>query len=886
MSKELKPSRINLVESSHHDLGWHKGCYDAEAAFTFDEINTALDLMRKDPKFTWTHECGGYIYSYLKQYPQRFEELARRVAEGRMDIGAGYTMPYTSFVTSEMLVRQFIYGKKWVEKTFPGCKSDVYYNTDIPGLGVQMPQIMAKAGVRYLYASRSWNFDGFRQNEFKQMEALDKTRINVFFMNHYGNFHFDEEGVPFMEKPDRISEKVAEFRQDMEQKHVGGEVPLLYSMDCCLPMDFTERFEKWNAYAEAHDLPRMDYSTMQQALDAIFTEDADLSGDVLTGEWPSKWFYENAASDDHTFMNQREAERLLRTTEVLAVIRAIVTESFSAYPAEKLEEAWRAADHACHGYAPEGSVEDFKRTYQKAFDIAKELYEENITWLVRAVRTDRTKGTLPFVVFNNLSWVRDDVVVMDKPEAATDTFRIVGSDGKEAAYQLTDGNKLVFVAEGVPAMGYKTYYIRPGEAPAASGGRFETGALWTETFSNRFYAVTPVVQGGALESILDLENQGKSLFSTEKFKIGELYDFQYDGMGAGEQLNMWQPHKGVSQRNYFGKWTCVEAGPVRTVFETCAPSAARGAAVLRFTVYETIKRVDFDMKLDMDSAAARQLRLMFPVNAGDMFGSDGLIDPTRSQVTYEVPFGAVNIGDEMLSKFSRFNDNTGDPNFVGGYTTDPTDYERNSAVRPREVQNWMQAVSKESDFSVVFSSYNLGWDYQDPTAAPVRTPVLQPIMISTSKACHWLYGHWLQPGEHHFHFSMTSGTASDTAGHRLCVGVNNPLDARVQDFQTRMLPETDRGLGISRDNVVVTAIKKAEDDDRHIVVRWYESEGCGCSSDVTITLPGADVENACRVSLIERPVESTDIRAEEGALVGPVAPWSIETAMVEVNTIR
>lgn len=884
---------LNLVEFSHHDLGWHKDSFINESNFTNGEINDALNRMREDPTFTWTHEYGRYLYEYLKAYPERYEELAQRVAEGRFDIGAGYTQPQTSFVTSEMLVRQFIYGKKWVEELFPGFESEVYYNTDIPGLGVQMPQILAKSGVDFLYASRSWNFDGYTPSEFKQWEAMDGSRVNTFFMNHYGNgqgTYMSEGGISGNAY---IVNRINEYMADMEANpNLGSEYALLYGQDCSMPADFAERIEEWNAYAAENGLPEMKYSTMQAALKGVFAGSGAFSEeDTLTGEWPNKWFYENAASDYETFVNQREAERYLRAAETLAVLRAILTKSFEEYPAAELEDGWRLVDYACHGYAPAAVIEEFRETYQKAYDIGKSLYEENLEWLISQIGTDSEKGDVSFVVYNSLSWERDDVVVMEKPEGIGSTFKLTDSDGKEIAYQLTDDGQIVFVAEAVPSMGYQTYYIQDGEAPAASEKEYyEVDTTWTEAFSSRYYTVTPVAEGGALESVVDLENDEKSLFAAEKFKIGELYDFRYDGMGAGEQRHIWQPYNGESQLAAFDAWECVESGPVRTVFETSAEETSRGPATLRLTVYEDLKRIDFDLKMDLDSEGARQLRLMFPVNTGSLFADEAAddgyyyIDNSDVQVKYEVPFGTVTVGDEVLKKFSKYNDQSA-YNDVGNDSNQGNLI--NEGTRPREVQNWIEAVDGNKDTSMTFSTYNLGWDYQDATRLdgedPVKTAVLQPVLMSSSEACHGGYGKWLQPGEHLYHFSMTSGDAESTEGHRMGVAANNPLDARVREDFGGALPEVYSAFSVDSDHIMITAVKKAEDDMQNIVLRYYETEGQD-AEDVTITLPdGAQVEAVKEVNLIERDTGAAGRYTASGSTVtGPVDPWSIETAMITV----
>lgn len=888
---------IDLTQFAHHDLGWHANSFAGEIEHSNEEINSALDFMQTDEDYAWTHEHGRYLYEYLKAYPDRYEELAMRVKEGRFELGAGYSSPYTSFVTSELLVRQFVYGKKWIEELFPGYNSNVFYNTDIPGLGVQMPQILKKSSVDYLYASRSWDFKDYRANEFRNWRSLDGTEINTLFMHQYP---VNLDGGFKSKVIEMTNDRIREYNVDIENANLGGTLPMICSHDMLKPSDFSSYFAQWNAYAAENNLPKMRYNTVQNALRGIFVEGTDFSKDgyTLVGEWPNKWFYENMASDNKTFMLQREADRYLRAAETLSVLRAIITGDFADYPAVELEEGWRAADHACHGYAPVECIDEFKKVYQNAYDIGLKLYNKQLDWLVSLINTDQAKGDLSFAVYNSLSWERDDVVVMDKPNGIGETFKIVDEDDKEIAFQMTADEQIVFIVEKVPSMGYKTLYIVDGETPVNTNAPMNKGDKWSSDFINKYYRLTPVAGGGALEAVIDRDNESKSLFSTEKFKIGELFRFQYDGMGAGEQLYIWQPHTPVSYLKDFAEWTCVESGPVRTVFETKADKTDDGPASLRITVYENIKKINFTLQLDnMSNVDKRQLRLMFPIGANDMFGSDDLIDQSKTTVTYEVPFGAVKVGDEVLEQYSKFN-NQGNPNAVGwkkeggAANKRSNQYEakddRNLAVRPREVQNWISSSDKDKNFSVTFSSYNLGWDYQDSTPSQNKKPVLQPVLLSHSRTCHGDGFIWNQPGEHIFNFSMTSGKAEDISGHKMGIQANNPLEAHVQKNKSddAMLAETYSGFSTDKDNIIITAIKKAEDDNKNVVVRFYESEGSTSTGNVKVTFPGGSrINTAKEVNLIERDTGKVFI-ASNNVVTVPTSSWSIETAMLTLDDIE
>jgi len=42
-----------------------------------------------------------------------------------------------------------------------------------------------------------------------------------------------------------------------------------------------------------------------------------------------------------------------------------------------------------------------------------------------------------------------------------------------------------------------------------------------------------------------------------------------------------------------------------------------------------------------------------------------------------------------------------------------------------------------------------------PDEDPIMTPVLQSILHSTSKSRHSKVDHWIQPGTHYYHFSLS-----------------------------------------------------------------------------------------------------------------------------------
>ena len=82
--------------------------------------------------------------------------------------------------------------------------------------------------------------------------------------------------------------------------------------------------------------------------------------------------------------------------------------------------------------------------------------------------------------------------------------------------------------------------------------------------------------------------------------------------------------------------------------------------------------------------------------------------------------------------------------------------------------------------------------------------------------------------------------------------------------------------GVAADNVVVTAIKKAETGDA-LIVRFYEWAGRG--GDVTLTVPpGATA--AAVVNLMEKP-EGSALAVTGNHVTVPVTPFQIQTVRID-----
>ena len=81
-------------------------------------------------------------------------------------------------------------------------------------------------------------------------------------------------------------------------------------------------------------------------------------------------------------------------------------------------------------------------------------------------------------------------------------------------------------------------------------------------------------------------------------------------------------------------------------------------------------------------------------------------------------------------------------------------------------------------------------------------------------------------------------------------------------------------MELKPENIVLTALKKAEDDDA-LILRFYE--WAGKDTDVTITLPPG-AEAAQDADLVERPLAELSVQA--GVVRVHTKPYEIKTVKV------
>jgi alpha-mannosidase len=838
---------VHILSSSHQDIAWMNS---PEACMEYRDthcITPALTMMAQNPDYCFVMENMLNLMEYIEKHPKRRDDILRFTREGRMEWGATFNQPYESLLSGEQLVRETYFGRKWLKKNFPGCDARVYFNPDVPGRSIQMQQILSKAGVPYMIISR------YHEGLYR-WSSPDGSSVLAYSPGHYTNASTIL-GAPPEEGARLLKAKLDVWEPYYQERGIPAEFPLLHSVDFSQPTDFGPLIRLWNSFNSAKEeaaQSRLRYSSAAHFFDSLAKDIPNL--DTVMGERPNLWLYIHGPTHHQAISAQREAAKVLPAAEVFSTVASLLEGDMTGYPGREMEDAWKAAIYPDHGWGgKEGQITDrlFRKKYEFARDRGKEMLEIALRKIAGRVKTSSSKGT-PVIVFNGLSWTRSDPVVVNFASSRRD-WQVRDGAGRLMPSQVLpplslrdkDRTRLEFIATDVPGLGYKTFYLSQSEAAAAS---FSASSPTANVYENEFYKVE--LAPGGLRRVYDKKAKAETL-STGKFLGFEAFTMQSVGNGAGEFGRVQQPtmegFDRLSRHGAVWQHDALESGPLKAVYRF-REKLANATVEEKIIIYNPIKRIDCEVSiLDWDGAPYREFRLALPVDA------------VGGTVACEVPMGVVEVGRSEIP-------GTGGPAYGSLNYDEPC-----ANIRPREVRDFLSVSGRE--FGLTLSTDVAVNDYQDPTPDPAPYPVLQAVLLASRRSCHGEGNWYLQEGDHHYRFSLTSHEPGWTNGRKPGIQANSPLFTVVgaRPEAGASLPAEMSFFGVSAPNVLVSTIKRGEDDDS-VIVRLYDIEGREAEVDLISSFPLAKAEH---VNLIEE--EGKSLACAAGSVRIRVGHQAIET---------
>ena len=505
--------KIYLVPHTHYDAIW----VFTKEDYYYININLILrkvvDLLEKEKNFKFLIEQTFLLEVVEKRYPKLFEKLKKYIKEGRIEIGDGeYLMADTMLPQEESLIREILYGKKYIKEKF-GVDVLVMWQADSFGLNAQLPQIYAKSGYKYLAFRRGCPIK--KPSEFF-WRGLDGTKI----LSHW---------MPLGYRAGLDLKKLNENYRKLKKLSATNHILMPSGSGVTMPQEETvAKVKEWN---KTHS-SKMKISTPSEFFEKVEKSAKKLP--LLEGEMYSDKYSEifRDCSSSRIWIKKalREYEIKLLNFEKFSLIHSLIDKF---YP-EEIENCWRkilflAFHDVVTGTAIDEGYEYIKQDVSFLKNQINFLMPNILNSIIESDSNNEVDGEI--IVFNPLSWNVSNWVEVNLNFEKGKVFNIksLKSCDEELDVELInfskheDGSiktaKIGFVPT-VPALGYKIYKIKERSSEIIKKGILENDG---NKIKNKFFEIAFSPESGLIDVIQNkkLISQGNELVIEEE--IGDLY---------------------------------------------------------------------------------------------------------------------------------------------------------------------------------------------------------------------------------------------------------------------------------------------------------------------------------------------------------------------------
>jgi alpha-mannosidase len=784
--KYAKSFTIYVGGNSHIDLAWLWRWLETieVGRATFETI---LQNMDEYPEIIYI-QSQAQLYQWIEEkYPELFEKIRQKVREGRWEIVGGmWVEPDCNLIDGESFVRQILYGKRYFQEKF-GVEVTIGWNPDSFGYNWNMPQFLVKSGFKAFVTQKIfWNDTTSFPYFLFWWEAPDGSRILTYFppTGYVGTLR---------------AERMIEGLKNFERNTGLQKTYILYGLGDHGGGPNREMLDRARAHQKQALFPHLIHKPFHEFIQKIKKKAAEtipLWKDELYLEYHRGTYTTQARIKKWN----RQSEARLTEAEKIASLCFLWGER---YPQKPLTRAWKnVLLNQFHDILPGSSIHpvyrDAEEFYRRAAAITRRVTNHGLLSLAKKIKTAPPVNHLPLLVFNSLSWNRDGLVKVILPArlAARENLVVENHRGEIVPSQIIttrSGKLLCFLAKDVPAVGYKLYQVR--QAPSLS---YKT-TLQVEKFTleNKFFKLVLHPETGNIISIFD--KQAKREVVSQHQQANQLQLFEdipsnWDAWNIGYTGRQWT----------LDKYDRIEIGQQGPVFASIKiHKSFLGLAKARrepttdfpssfFTqeiiLYNDLPRIDIKMTADWWEEHTL-LKVAFPVEV------------ESKQATYEIPYA-----------------------FIQRPTTRNTPWEKArfevSAIR------W--ADLSDDDYGVsLLNNCKYGHDIKNNVIrlTLLRSPV------------------WPDPladrGKHEFSYALYPHQGdwrqADTV--LRAYEFNVPLKAILLEKKPSaenspsLLPPELSFFKVSPSNIILAAIKKAEDRDT-LIFRFYEAEGLSTEATV------------------------------------------------------
>ncbi len=837
--------------------------YDAEVFLTRDEtfeigysvLLGALAAMRSDSQFKFVLDQTCYIAPFLRAYPEERAFLEQMIAEKRLEITCGmYAMPDVNIPSGESFIRQVLQGKGWTEQEL-GVDVRCGWLLDTFGQHPQIPQMMAKCGFDHNVFQRLGTFDGPTEYWWK---GLDGTQLFCHWMRTTYCVMYPA--------PSSLHEfrKFVQTRLKQLQQYALTPHLLAVSGADLTPIQphVTRIFDEYN---RAYDDMEFVVSTPEEYFNLVkgSTEFPVWGGDlnpVFQGCYSARIAVKQWNRRLETALGNAEI------ADAVAVMAGAKSQS------EHIERAWTDVlfnqfhDIICGSHVDKvynNTIDRFKSSHVAA----SQSLETSLDHLVGEI--DTTGEGVPIVVFNPLSWNRNDVAECKVGFSEKNVYEIEVRDsrGNRMASDLvaceryeTGGIKratVLFIAQDVPALGYEVYRVLPtSDEFSESSLHSNQTDIWMaeihrDVIENEFCRVEIDAWNGAITSLVEKKTgwevipEKKPYGATIVRELDNGNFWEYNGHCKGDALFPMNrahplPSEGDARAafsHHYGGDGRVTNGRARMDYNVNF-AFGQGFFATRIRLYAGLSRIDIHTTLvNQDERVRYRMALPTTLEGG--------------MITQEIPFGAI---------------------------------ERPTGEFP--AQNWMDYSDTRKGIALL--NHGLPGNSVEGDVLTLALLKCTALKEGYGEGGGWNKNTKTTDGyeigvPHTFDYALVphAGDWREAEIVRRGLEFNRPLIVLKAAKHTGLLPSRHSLFTVSAENVIVSAVKASSEG---IVVRVYEAHG---QETTGVTLgSAAEIKNAWETNLIEKESNPLSVEASGRDIQFDIGAFEIKTFVLKLNAVE
>ncbi|MCI0495466.1 glycosyl hydrolase-related protein, partial [candidate division KSB1 bacterium] len=501
-----------------------------------------------------------------------------------------------------------------------------------------------------------------------------------------------------------------------------------------------------------------------------------------------------------------------------------------AYPEFILDEGWeRTCFNHFHDILPGSGIH---AAYQETLPITDGILaageaalERGLRAIAEKIKTNLYPDKKPLVVFNPTNWDRTDIIQIRIDLKADEYIELWDNQKHLIPCQLTNRlpneSTLLFLAEAIPSMGYKTYWWQKCQKET----EFPTdlNCLSEFEFENQFYRLKIDRNSGNILSLLEKENGREYIAAGQKGNVFQLF---YEIPG---EMSAWVigEIERIVELTKPTRIDLLEKGPIRILMQITYHHG-KSEFIQQIALYTQMRRIDFPCSVDWFEQGTRQesgpmLKVCFPI----------ALKKEEVKATFDIPFGHI--------------------------------------VRPANgaevpAQKWID-VSNQHFGVGLLNDCKYGHAVDDNT------------MYLTLLRCSFEPDHEPDQGQQRFAYAIIphGGSWKESMIDREGLAFNQPLRAIITQPRVGHLSTDESFVTVSAPNIIISAMKKGEEGSDSIILRFYESHGQPAAVEFKFAFR---IKSVCETDMLERELENGQMLHLSDSFKTTLTPFEIKTVKI------